>query len=107
MEEKIEIIENTYKAVLDYLEILSDENFELVFPKAKIRMEYVSKIKCELKDQFGLEEYRKFEERLLASAKLIKNKFDDMVTSKEIKLAAIANEISYLQNQKKIANYYR
>ncbi|MDP3148615.1 MAG: hypothetical protein Q8N83_05740 [Ignavibacteria bacterium] len=107
MENKIEIIKNSYKAVLGYLEILSDENFELIFPKAKIGMEYVSKLKRELKDQFGQEEFNKFEERLLAPAKLIKIKFDDIVTLKEIKLAAVAAEISYLQNQKKIANYYR
>jgi len=107
MEEKIEIIENTYKAVLDYLEILSDENFELIFPKAKIGMEYVSKIKRELKDQFGHEEFNKFEEKLLNSAKLIKIKFDDIVTLKKLKLAAVAEEINHLQNQKKIANYYR
>ncbi len=107
MEEKIEIIENTYKAVLDYLEILSDENFELIFPKAKVGMEYVSKIKSELKDQFGLEEFNKFEEKLLKSAKLIKIKFDDIVTQKKLKLAAVAEEINHLQNQKKIANYYR
>lgn len=107
MEEKIEIIENTYKAVLDYLEILSDENFELIFPKAKVGMEYVSKIKSELKDQFGLEEFNKFEEKLLRSAKLIKIKFDDIVTQKKLKLAAVAEEINHLQNQKKIANYYR
>lgn len=107
MENKINIIENTYKAVLDYLEILSDENFELIFPKAKIGMEYVSKVKREIKDQFGHEEFNKFEERLLASAKLIKIKYDDIVTVKQLKLATIAEEISYLQNQKKIANYYR
>ncbi|MFA6978798.1 MAG: hypothetical protein WC209_05690 [Ignavibacteriaceae bacterium] len=107
MEEKIEIIENTYTAVLDYLEILSDENFELIFPKAKIGMEYVSKIKRELKEQFGQEEYSKFEEKLLNSAKLIKIKFDDIVTLKKLKLAAVAEEINHLQNQKKIANYYR
>lgn len=107
MESKIKTIENTYKAVLDYLEILSEDNFELIFPKAKIGMEYVNKIKRELKDQFGQEEFNKFEERLLSSAKLIKIKYDDIRTSKEIKLAAIADEISYLQNQKKIANYYR
>jgi len=70
-------------------------------------MEYVNSIKTELKRQFPHEELQQFEERLLAPAKLIKNKFDDIVTLKQAKLAVIAKEISHLQNQKKIVNYYR
>ena len=107
MEEKIKIIEITFKKVLNYLEVLSEENFNVIFPKAKLGMEYVNSIKTELKRQFPHEELQKFEERLLAPAKLIKNKFDDIVTLKQAKLAVIAKEISHLQNQKKIVNYYR
>ncbi|MFA6599174.1 MAG: hypothetical protein WCS69_15735 [Ignavibacteriaceae bacterium] len=107
MEEKIKIIEITFKKVLNYLEVLSEENFNVIFPKAKLGMEYVNSIKTELKRQFPREELQKFEERLLAPAKLIKNKFDDIVTLKQARLAVIAKEISHLQNQKKIVNYYR
>ncbi|MDP3682601.1 MAG: hypothetical protein Q8S01_01595 [Ignavibacteria bacterium] len=107
MEEKINIIEETYNKVLEYLEILSEENFDIIFPKAKIGMEYVNRIKNEIKNQFGNEEFSRFEEKLLGQAKLIKIKYDDIVTVKQLKLATIAEEISYLQNQKKIANYYR
>ncbi|MFA4924957.1 MAG: hypothetical protein WC557_12250 [Ignavibacteriaceae bacterium] len=107
MEEKINIIENILKKVLTSLESLSDDNFEVIFPKAKLGMENVNRLKTELKNQFAREELIKFEERLLAPAKLIKNKFDDIVTLKEVKMAAIAKEISHLQNQKKIVNYYR
>jgi len=107
MEEKIKIIEITFKKVLNYLEVLSEENFNVIFPKAKLGMEYVNSIKTELKRQFPHEELQQFEERLLAPAKLIKNKFDDIVTLKQAKLAVIAKEISHLQNQKKIVNYYR
>jgi len=107
LEEKINIIEETYNKVLEYLEILSEENFDIIFPKAKIGMEYVNRIKNEIKNQFGNEEFSRFEEKLLGQAKLIKIKYDDIVTVKQLKLATIAEEISYLQNQKKIANYYR
>ncbi|MCK9212591.1 MAG: hypothetical protein M0P61_17305 [Ignavibacteriaceae bacterium] len=107
MEEKINIMEITLNKVLNYLEILSEENFEVIFPKAKLGMEYVNRLKTELKNQFTGEELTKFEERLLAPAKLIKNKFDDIVTLKKVKLAVISEEISHLQNQKKIVNYYR
>lgn len=107
MEEKINIIEETYNKVLEYLEILSEENFNIIFPKAKIGMEYVNRIKNEIKNQFGNEEFDRFEEKLLGQAKLIKIKYDDIVTVKQLKLATIAEEISHLQNQKKIANYYR
>lgn len=107
MEEKINIIEETYNKVLEYLEILSEENFNEIFPKAKLGMEYVNKLKTELKNQFYREELIKYEERLLIMAKQIKNKFDDVVTLKKVRLAVISEEISHLQNQKKIVNYYR
>jgi len=107
MEEKIKIVEIALKKVFNYLEALSEENFDIIFPKAKLGMEYVNKVKTELKSQFSQEELRKIEERLLGPAKLIKNKFDDIVTNKEVRLAVIAKEISQLQNQKKIVNYYR
>lgn len=107
MEEKIKIIEITFKKVLYYLEILSEENFDVIFSKAKLGMEYVNSIKTELKNEFPQEELTKIEERLLAPAKLIKNKFDDIVTSKKLRLTVVANEIALLQNQKKLVNYYR
>jgi len=107
MEEKINIIEAALNKVLNFLEMLSDENFELVFPKAKSGMEFANKLKTELTQQFSSTELTQYEERLLQPAKLIKNKYDDIVTLKKIKLAALADELSYLQNQKKIANYYR
>jgi len=107
VEEKIKIIEITFKKVLYYLEILSEENFDVIFSKAKLGMEYVNSIKTELKNEFPQEELTKIEERLLAPAKLIKNKFDDIVTSKKLRLTVVANEIALLQNQKKLVNYYR
>jgi len=107
LEEKITLIEKALKKVLDYLEMLSDENFELIFPKAKRGMEHINKLKIELKREYPHEEYVKFENRWVIPAKLIQNKYDDIVTLKKVRLAAIAEEISHLQNQKKIVNYYR
>jgi len=107
LREKIIIIEKALKKVLDYLEMLSDENFELIFPKAKWGMEQVQLLKNELKTQYPPEVYLKIENHLLLPAKLIANKYDNIITLKRKKLTAVGEEISSMQNRKKIVNYYR
>jgi len=101
---EVKIIENLLEEVLCDLESLTEENFDSVLKSAKAKMSEV--------EQKGLENKVKSNdfkqsEKIVQLAKLIPEKFDNVIKDWADKLKVVQKEMEFIQNQKKITIYNR
>ena len=87
---------------------LADENnfFDLL-NIIKTEISEIQTIKNDLINGANKEDFKKMEPELNKFAKLIQEKFDDIIERKRNDLAEIALKIGNLQNSRKLANYNR
>jgi len=87
---------------------LTDENnfFDLL-NTIRTEISEIQAIKNDLMNGANKEDFKKMEPELNKFAKLIQEKFDDIIEKKRTDLAEIALKIGNLQNSRKLANYNR
>ncbi len=87
---------------------LTDENnfFDLL-NTIRTEISEIQTIKNDLMNGANKEDFKKMEPELNKFAKLIQEKFDDIIEKKRNDLAEIALKIGNLQNSRKLANYNR
>ena len=102
--EKIKKIENLLDGVFEDLSSLSEDNFNQKFLSAKSKMDLVKKIKVE--NSSKIVSFRP-SKKITQMAKLISEKYDNVVKDWANKLKLVQKEIELTQNQKKISIYNR
>jgi len=102
--EKVKKIENLLDEVFEDLSNLSEQNFDQKFQLAKSKMELARKIKIENNPKF---ENFKPSKKIVHMAKLISEKYDNVIKDWADKLKTVQKDIELIQNQKKITIYNR
>ncbi len=101
---KIGKVELLLEEIYQALSGLNEENFDVNFPSAKLKMQSIIKIK----DQNSLKTNNfKLSKKNIQMAKLISEKFDNVTKDWTDKLKTVQKEIELIQNQKKIIIYNR
>ncbi len=103
----IEKIESLLAQVQKILDSFTDEEFENQLKESNSKMEEVKHLKEMLKKSYSFEELQPFEEKLYKLAKQIEISFDNIVKRKYLEKERLAQELSELQNKKKLQNYRR
>ena len=101
---QIKRIENLLAGVFEDLSNLSEENFTQSFESAKLQMQLARKLKIENNSKFA---NFKPSEKIIQMAKLISEKYDNIVKDWSDKLKMVQKEIELTQNHKKITIYNR
>ena len=102
--EKNNRIENLLEEVFEDLSNLTEENFDQKFHSAKAKMEAVKREKVENPSKFVSFNTSK---KIIHTAKLISDKYDNIVKDWADRLKSVKKEIELTQNQKKITIYNR
>ena len=102
--EKVKRVENLLDEVFEDLSSLTEENFDQIFKSAKSKMELAKKVKLENSTKF---ESFKASKKIVHMAKLISEKYDNIVKDWADRLKTVQKEIELTQNQKKITIYNR
>lgn len=97
-------IESLLEEVYHYLTELTEENFQEKFPAASAKMELVRQIKHENSVNWHDVQASK---KIVQMAKLISDKYDNVIKDWADRLKAVQKEIELTQNQKKITIYNR
>ncbi|HMN16863.1 MAG TPA: hypothetical protein PKD03_04555 [Ignavibacteriaceae bacterium] len=101
---EVKIIENLLEEVLCDLESLTEENFDSVLKSAKAKMAEVEQKRLENKVKSN--DFKQ-SEKIVQLAKLIPEKFDNVIKDWADKLKVVQKEMEFIQNQKKITIYNR
>lgn len=101
---EVKIIENLLEEVLCELESLTEENFDSVLKSAKAKMAEVEQKRLENKVKSN--DFKQ-SEKIVQLAKLIPEKFDNVIKDWADKLKVVQKEMEFIQNQKKITIYNR
>ncbi|GIK22550.1 MAG: hypothetical protein PHY57_02775 [Ignavibacterium sp.] len=101
---EVKIIENLLEEVLCDLESLTEENFDSVLKSAKAKMSEVEQKRLENKVKSN--DFKQ-SEKIVQLAKLIPEKFDNVIKDWADKLKVVQKEMEFIQNQKKITIYNR
>jgi len=107
LEEKINEIKKLLLQTIDCFDNINDVNFKVNLDKALKYMQLVDLSKKELRSIYGIEQLKANELELAKLAKLIQEKFDNIVRLKKKEAEDISNNLKQAQNQKKLANYIR
>ena len=97
-------IESLLEEVYHYLIELTEENFKEKFPAASVKMELVRQIKYENSVNWHNIQASK---KIVQLAKLISDKYDNIIKDWADRLKVVQKEIELTQNQKKITIYNR
>lgn len=97
-------IESLLEEVYHYLTELTEENFKEKFPAASAKMELVRQIKYENSVNWHNIQASK---KIVQLAKLISDKYDNVIKDWADRLKVVQKEIELTQNQKKITIYNR
>lgn len=101
---EVKIIENLLEEVLCDLESLTEENFDSVLKSAEAKMAEVEQKRLENKVKSN--DFKQ-SEKIVQLAKLIPEKFDNVIKDWADKLKVVQKEMEFIQNQKKITIYNR
>ncbi|MDT3695778.1 MAG: hypothetical protein ROY99_05245 [Ignavibacterium sp.] len=101
---EVKIIEDILEEVLCDLESLTEDNFDLVLKSAKAKMAEVDQKRLE--NKVKLQDFNQ-SEKIVQLAKLIPEKFDNVIKDWADKLKVVQKEMELIQNQKKITIYNR
>ena len=87
--------------------LMDENNFFDLLNTIKTEISEIQTIKNDLMNGANKEDFKKMEPEVNKFAKLIQEKFDDIIERKRNDLAEIALKIGNLQNSRKLANYNR
>lgn len=101
---EVKKIEDLLEKVLFDLSSLTEENFEITLSSAKAKMAEIEKRRLE-----NVEKSKDFKQskKIVQLAKLIPEKYDNVIKDWADKLKTVQKEIELIQNQKKITIYNR
>lgn len=101
---EVKKIEDLLEKVLFDLNSLTEENFEITLSSAKAKMAEIEKRRLE-----NVEKSKDFKQskKIVQLAKLIPEKYDNVIKDWADKLKTVQKEIELIQNQKKITIYNR
>jgi hypothetical protein len=92
---------------LNILNLISEDNFDLEFPKAVGFIKEAGNIKINYENKCSKDEIKEFEKKIFPLTKLLKEKFDNIIAGKQLKILDIAKKLNELNNKKKLVNYSR
>ncbi len=102
--DNIKKIEDLLDKVFENLSEISEDNFDQKLQDAKSKMELAIEIKDE---NYSKTEDFKPSKKIIDKAKLISDKYDNVIKDWANKLKTVQKEIELAQNQKKITIYNR
>lgn len=107
LKSKIRVLLNLLDNLTYILDEITPENFDEKFQGALEFMMVIQKIKEDLISSYGRETLLQNVPELCERAKLIEEKYDNIIESFKKNLVKLEKEISSLNSQKKIINYLR
>ncbi len=107
LENKARAIVNLLNNLAIKLDEINPENFDEKFQSAMEIMMVIQKIKDDLIKNYGKENLLKNIPEVCQGAKLIEEKYDNIIERFKKALFKLENELSSLNSQKKIINYLR
>lgn len=102
---KLNRIEKNFLSVLEDLQTIDPDSFDLSFPKIKNKVLEVEKLRKELISECPMEILIKEDEKFLNLAKLIQKTFDDTVERFHNQTERLSNSLANTINQKKLVQY--
>lgn len=108
--ELITKIERTYKlleGVSSKMDTLNFDSFDVLFPVLLTNMKEAAILREELIKELGTEFLIEISPQLFTTAKLIEEKYDNLVKIYTLETKRLKNELSVVGNQQKITNYLR
>ena len=104
---KIERTFNLLESVSSKIDTLNFDSFDVLFPVLLKKMREASILREELIKELGLELLTKISPQLFSMAKLIEEKYDNLVKIYSLETNRLKKELSVVGNQQKITNYLR
>lgn len=89
------------------LDALNIDSFDILFPEVLNKMREAAFLREELIKELGFEVLIKICPQLFSTAKLIEEKYDNLVENYSIDTQRMRNELSVVGNRQKITNYLR
>ncbi|KAF0142453.1 MAG: hypothetical protein HYZ10_05825 [Ignavibacteriales bacterium] len=107
LQSKIETIKRLLAFVGESLDNLSFETFDSVFPAALTAIKQVHRLKFELATEYDSISLKSYENELFSRAKLIEDKFDNIVEVFSEEEKRLEKELYGTIKQKKLTAYKR
>ena len=104
---KIERTFNLLEDVSTKMDSLNFDSFDVLFPVLLKKMKEAAILREELIKELGLEFLTKICPQLFSTAKLIEEKYDNLVKIYTLETNRLKKELSVVGNQQKITNYLR
>lgn len=104
---KIESIKRLLSFVGESLDNLTFETFDAVFPETLTAIKKVHQLRFELATEFGNSSLKVYENELFSKAKLIEEKFDNIVEVFSEEEKRLERELQGTIKQKKLTAYKR
>jgi hypothetical protein len=104
---KIERTFNLLESVSLKMDTLNFDSFDVLFPVLLTNMKEAAILREELINELGLEFLIKISPQLFSTAKLIEEKYDNIVKIYTLETKKLKKELSVVGNQQKITNYLR
>ncbi len=105
LEEFIKNISLLLDDVINCLDVLSEDNFDELYPRVVLDMKEVHSLKQLLLSKYNIDALKIYNIELLEKTKLIQIKFDNIIEFKEKEQAEILMQLQKMQNNRKLANY--
>jgi hypothetical protein len=107
IEDKIERIKKLIGNVSNGLDELNFDVFDTSFPMIVNEMKEVHVLRSQVIEEFGLENFLEYEPEIFSKAKLIENKFDNIVRVFSDEESRLEKELMGYAGAKKLINYKR
>jgi hypothetical protein len=104
---KIERTFNLLESVSSKIDTLNFDSFDVLFPVLLKKMKEAAILREELIKELGFELLAKISPQLFSMAKLIEEKYDNLVKIYTLETNRLKKELSVVGNQQKITNYLR
>ncbi len=98
-------IEKNFDEVLTLLDGIDKDNFNGKMERINFLYNDISKQKALLRINYSSSELQKYEKLLIGKAKLINEKFDNIIKEKSEKSISLRKELFLINNKKKLINY--
>lgn len=105
LEDLIKNISLLLDDVINCLDVLSEDNFDELYPRVVLDMKEVHALKQMLLSKYNIDALKFYNIELLEKTKLIQIKFDNIIEYKEKEQAEILMQLQKIQNNRKLANY--
>ncbi|MFZ6031791.1 MAG: hypothetical protein ACOYVE_00640 [Melioribacter sp.] len=107
LKNKLSAMNQLMDLLTQQLDSINFDNFDDKFQEALESMMVIQKLKKDVCAKWGKEYFEKNEPEILLKAKLIEEKYDNIIERFKNELKKVEKEISALNSQRKIVNYIR